>query len=184
MQNEWKYAPWEPFHLFWGVFFSIVWSTSMARRLRCNPVSFTGFCPVQLVKLRILVHSRQHFHAGKATPEFTLAIPKKWLISETSLRVLSSVTHKFDVLRCLNIDFCRIHSIGSLFYCEQKLCSWHLVTTSMVIALRTLTNDYFLLSSPFAVYRWKNPQYKFLLLLDRQWPMYAVLALSFSSVRV
>lgn len=87
--------------------------------------------------------------------------------------MLSLVTHKSDVLRCPNIDFCCIYSIGSLFYCEQKLCSWHLVTTSMVIALRTLTNDYFLLFSPFAVYRWKNPQHKFLLLLDRQWPMYA-----------
>lgn len=56
---------------------------------------------------------------------------------------------------------------------EWKLCSRHLVTTSLVIVLRTLTNNYFLLFSPFTMYRWKNPQYKFLLLLDRQWPMYA-----------
>lgn len=59
MQNEWSSSLWEQLHLFWSVIVLIVWSTSMARRLRCNPVSFTGFCPVQLVKLRILAHSTQ-----------------------------------------------------------------------------------------------------------------------------
>lgn len=59
MQNEWSSSLWEQLHLFWSDLFSIVWSTSMARRLRCNPVSFTGFYPVQLVKLRILAHSTQ-----------------------------------------------------------------------------------------------------------------------------
>lgn len=54
-----------------------------------------------------------------------------------------------------------------------KPCSRHLVTISLNVVLRTPTNNYFLLFSPFTMYRWKNPQYKFLLLLDRQWPMYA-----------
>lgn len=68
------------------------------------------------------------------------------------------------------------------FFPQKMLCSRHLVKTSLSIVLRTLTNNYFLLFSPFTIYRWKNPQYKFLLLLDRQWPMYAhaqALSLSF-----
>lgn len=82
-----------------------------------------------------------------------------------------------SVIKSQTVDFCccyqQIFTSVPTFSPHQKLCSRHLVITSLVIVLRTLTNNYFLLFSPFTMYRWKNPQYKFLLLLDRQWPMYA-----------
>lgn len=122
----------------------------------CNPVSFTGFCPIRL-NLRTLatVHSRQH-----ASHRHSHICGSNRVCRYFVFRILTPIGPRYIWIINLIIAFSPLHS------CADG-------TQSYVVVLRILTNKYFLLFSPLNIYRWKNPKYKFLLLLDRQWPMYA-----------
>lgn len=143
--------------------------------------------PCYMANLSSLAHSTQqaaypHWHNHGKNPQDWLnasvkVLKHSWNLHPINIFVFQSPSGNCSVIYFLNGDFCcyclQILTLAPIFSPLWKLCSRHSVTSSLAIVLRTHTNNYFLLFSPFTVYRWKNPQYKFLLLLDRQWPMYA-----------
>lgn len=123
----------------------------------CNQVSFTGFCPAKPEDFSHRTQQAAHPHGHSHTKQVALT-------SYSMHLACRYVTHYFNT-----------HYFKATGYLDHKPhhCFPHFIAVQMalshflVIVQKILTNKYLLLFSPPTIYRWKNPKYKFLLLLDR-----------------